>query len=331
MNAPANKILIAGRLHPAGVSLARSLEQEGIAAIDYIEEISEASYIPRLPDADALVLRTQPLTAETIASAPRLKVVSRHGVGYDAIDLPALNARSIALAIVGDVNSASVAEHAMTFMLAAAKRFRAADQATRDPTRWEWRNRLESRELNGKNLLIIGFGRIGRRLARMGAAFEMRVRAYDPLLEASGWPQGETPAVSDLREALGWADFVSLHIPKSDAPLIAAPEIARMKRGAILVNTARGGVVCERALADALASGHLAAAGLDVFVQEPPPVDAPLLALENIVLTPHNAGLTAEAGERMAVASVRNAVDGLAGVIDPSLVVNAAAIGYAPR
>lgn len=316
-------LLIAGKLHPAG--LAVLAEHPGVT-FEYVEEVSEPSYAPLLGKADGLVLRTQPLSAATVAGAPRLKVVSRHGVGYDAVDLAALNARGIALATVGDVNSVSVAEHAMMLLLACAKRARLADRAVREPGQWGWRNGLEAREISGRRLLILGFGRSGRHLARMARGFGMEVRAFDPFLAEKGWPTGDTAPVASLSEGLAWADAVSVHAPKGERPILGAPELARLRPGAILVNTARGGVVEELALAEALAAGQVGAAGLDVFDEEPPPPDHPLLGFDQVILSPHIAGLTVDAAERMAVASVRNALDYLEGRLDPALLVNKDAV-----
>ncbi|MCX2699050.1 hydroxyacid dehydrogenase [Ochrobactrum chromiisoli] len=313
-------LLVAGKLHPSGEALLEQLKSRDFT-VDYVEEVSEASYAPLIARADAMVLRTQPLSAATIARAEHLKVVSRHGVGYDAVDLGALNARGIALTIVGDVNSVSVAEHAMMQLLAGAKRALRADRAVREPGQWDWRNKLQQREISGKNLLILGYGRIGRHLARMASGFGMQVRACDPLLEKAGWPEGAVTPVS-LDEGLGWADCISVHIPRSDTPAIGAAEIAKMKPGVILANTARGGVVCEKALADALASGQVGAAGVDVFEEEPPVDGSPLFFHDAVLLSPHIAGLTAECGERMAIASIENAVNFLAGTIEPHLIVN---------
>jgi D-3-phosphoglycerate dehydrogenase / 2-oxoglutarate reductase len=316
-------ILIAGQLHPAGLALLKSAP--GVT-FDYVEEVSEPSYAPRIGKADGLVIRTQPMSAATIAKAERLKVVSRHGVGYDAVDVDALNARGIALTIVGDTNSVSVAEQAMMMLLASAKRAIRADRAVRDPRGWGWRNRLEATELAEKRLLIIGFGRIGRHFARMAAGFGMEIRAYDPLLREKGWPQGDIEAVETLMEWLPWADAFSVSAPKSDRPILGDAEIAAMRPGSILVNTSRGGVVDEKALIAAIESGHISAAGLDVFECEPPDPTNPLFHFDRVILSPHIAGLTAEAAERMAVGSVRNALDFLEGRVDPMLVVNRPAL-----
>ncbi len=315
-------ILIAGKLHPSGLAL---LEQTPGVTYDHVEEISEASYQPYLASADGMVIRTQPMQAPSVAKGVRLQVVSRHGVGYDAVDVAALNARRIPLCIVGDVNSVSVAEHAMMQILACAKQLIRSDRSVRTGP-WGWRNRLEQGEVSGKTLLIIGYGRIGRHLARMAAGFGMKIAAYDPYLLAGGWPEGPASSVADLTTGLIRADFISVHIPKADGPLIGVGELAAMKYGAVIVNTARGGIVDEAALADALRSGQIAAAALDVFDAEPPEPDHPLLAFDQVIFTPHTAGLTREAAERMAIASVQNVLDHFAGRLDAALVVNRDAI-----
>ena len=315
-------ILIAGKLHPAGLAL---LGAASGVTFDYVEEISEPSYQAHLAKADGMVIRTQPLGAASVAKAGALKIVSRHGVGYDAVDVAALNARKIPLCIVGDVNSAGVAEHAMMLILAATHRLIAADRETRAGN-WGWRNGLQTQEVRGKRLLIVGFGRIGRHLAGMARAFGMRVHAHDPYI-----PEGEWPDLAireaDLATALAEADAVSLHLPRADRAVLGAAELATMKPTAVVVNTARGGLVDELALAQALRAGRLGGAGIEVFAAEPPGSDHPLFGLPQAVLTPHNAALTVECAERMAIASVQNVLDFFAGRLDPALVVNRAALG----
>ena len=153
-------------------------------------------------------------------------------------------------------------------------------------------------------------------------AFGMEVRAHDPYLAKLGWPAGTAEEAPDLRESLAWADAVSVHVPKTERPLLGAEELAFLKPSAILINTARGGVVEERALIDAIKSGRIAAAGLDVFDQEPPPKDHPLFQLDQVILTPHNAALTTECSLRMAISSIQNVLDFFGGKVDTSLVVN---------
>lgn len=311
-------VLVAGKLHPSGLAL---LERAPGVTFTHIEDISEASYQPYLDQADAVVIRTQPMGAASIARAPRLQIVSRHGVGYDAVDVASLNARKIPLCIVGDVNSVSVAEHAMMLILACVKRLIRSDAAVRQGP-WGWRNRLEQAEVAGKVLLILGYGRIGQRLARMAAAFGMEIVAYDPWALAHGWPEGPARPVATLNEGLALADVISVNAPKADRPILGAAELALVRRGVVIINTARGGIVDESALAAALTSGQVGAAGLDVFDAEPPAAGHPLLAFDQVILTPHIAGLTAEAAERMAISSVQNVLDYFAGQLDPALIVN---------
>ena len=318
-------ILVAGKLHPAGIERLKAAQGMTFTLVD---EISLESYLPHVGEADAIVLRTQPMTAEVVAAAPQLKIVSRHGVGYDAVDVKALSARHIPLAIVGDVNSRAVAEHTLMLMLAVARKAAQHDAAIH---RGEWnvRNRFETVELDGKSLLLVGFGRIGRRVAELARAFGMTVAAYDPFVKPDAMAKHGVRPAADLVKALADADYVSLHMPGSTAgAVIFEEEINAMKPGAILINAARGGLVDEVLLDRALREGRLGGAGLDVLATEPPAPDHPLLSNERVLLSPHAAGLTAECAARMAVASVQNVLDHFAGRLDPALVVNAAEIGY---
>jgi D-3-phosphoglycerate dehydrogenase len=281
-----------------------------------------------MPKADGLVVRTQPVRAETIASAPRLKIVSRHGVGYDAVDVEALNKRKIPLAIVGDVNSRAVAEHAIMMLFSLSKKIRIYDQAVRKG-QWNLRNQFDSLELFEKTLLIVGLGRIGRHLLGMARGFGMTILAYDPGLSSEMIKQIGAEPVTSLHDGLRRADLISLHAPKTgDQPLIGKAELAIIKSTAILVNTARGGLIDEEALVEALENKKLRGAGLDVFSDEPPVASSALLHRDDVILTPHTASLTDESAMRMAVTSIQNALDCFAGKLNPALVVNRDAIGF---
>ncbi len=312
------RVLVAGKIHPDGLAV---LQRPGIE-IDYVQEVSSESYKPYLKRADAILIRTQPLPGDYIAAAPNLKIVSRHGVGFDAVDVEALNARRIPLTVVGDVNSRAVAEHAVMLMLSAARRTVLFDQRTRAGD-WNYRNSLDCAELDGRTLLVVGFGRIGRRLAEIASVLGMDVMAHDRFqADESILARGVKP-ISELSEGLRVADVVSLHVPKvGDQPLIGRAELALMKSSSVLINTARGGLVDEAALAEALRDRRIAAAGLDVFADEPPAADNPLFKCERAILSPHNAGLTEACARRMAISAATNIVDFFEGRLDRNLVVN---------
>ena len=312
-------VLVAGRIHPIGLELLRGTAGFTVEAVD---EVSTASFAPLLPQADALLIRTQPLPRKVIDDASRLRIVSRHGVGYDAIDVAALDAKGVALAIVGDVNSRPVAEHALSLMLALSKKTAEYDAAMRRGD-WNIRNGFSAAELSGKQLFLIGFGRIGRIVAGLAAAFGMGVSAYDPFLSAGQIRDGGAEPVVSIHDGLATADIVSLHVPKTgDGFLIGARELALMRPTAFLVNTARGDLVAEVALTAALEAGALAGAGLAVFAAAPPARASRLLAAPRTLLSPHSAALTRECASRMSEVAARNILDFFMGHLDPRLIVN---------
>jgi D-3-phosphoglycerate dehydrogenase / 2-oxoglutarate reductase len=240
-------------------------------------------------------------------NAKGLQVVSRIGVGYDTVDVPALTRHKIPLMIAGTANSPSVAEQAMHFMFALAKRG-AELNAMVKANRWNDRFKSLPIDLIGKTLIIVGFGRIGTRVAKRTLAMEMNVLVYDPYVKAEAVRAAGCEPVTDLDAALPRADFVTIHCPKTDETvgMFDAARLKRMKPTAYLVNTARGGIVDEKDLHAALTSGVIAAAGIDVYDREPPDADNPLLTLDNVITAPHMAGVTRESVDRMAVQAVKN-------------------------
>jgi len=243
-----------------------------------------------------------------------MKVVTRIGVGYDAVDVSALTKRKVPLMVAGTANSPSVAEQALFMMLTLAKRAQEMHAMVKEGT---WANRLGALpfDLYGKTVLIIGFGCIGTRTAKRCQAMEMNVLVYDPFKPASEITAAGCEAVSDLDAALPRADFVTIHCPKTPETLgfFNAAKLKLMKPTAYLINTARGGIVDEKALYEALVSGKIAGAGLDVFEIEPPPVGQPLHALSNVIMAPHVAGVTVEAVSRMSEQTARNILSALDG------------------
>ena len=243
-----------------------------------------------------------------------MKVVTRIGVGFDAVDVPALSRRKVPLMVAGTANSPSVAEHALFMMLTLAKRAVEMHSCVKD-NKWAARLGMLPYDLFGKTVLIIGFGRIGTRTAKRCLAMEMNVLIHDPYKAAAEITAAGCEAVPDLDAALARADFVSIHCPKSPETvgMFNAARLKRLKPTAYLINTARGGIVDEKALYDVLVSGQLAGAGLDVFEQEPPPAGHSLFELPNVIMAPHVAGVTREAVDRMSEQTARNILSVLDG------------------
>jgi D-3-phosphoglycerate dehydrogenase len=295
---PVKQVLLPQRIHRAGEALLR-------AETDVIipPATDEATLVANIPGKHGLVVRTARITAKVIKAGDSLQVIGRHGVGYDNIDVATATRRGIPVVITPEAITESVAEHTVGCLLALAKRIGEADRELR---RGNFGARLThtGSELYGKTLGLVGLGRIGGRVAEIcRTAFAMRHLAYDPYVAPQRAAELGVELVGDLGSLLAAADFVSLHAPLTAETrgLIGARQLATMKRTAYLVNTARGGMVDEAALIEALRDGTLAGAALDVFAQEPPPADSPLWSLDNVIVTPHMASHTQEGLRRMAV------------------------------
>ncbi len=263
-----------------------------------------------------------------LEASGEMRVVTRIGVGFDAVDVPALSRRKVPLMVAGTANSPSVAEHAVFMMLTLAKRATEMHSIVRD-NKWGARLGMLPYDLFGKTVLIVGFGRIGTRTAKRCLAMEMTVVIYDPYKPAADIKAAGCEPVADLEAALPRADFVSIHCPKNSETvgMFNASRIKLMKPTAYLVNTARGGIVEEKALHEALVSKKLAGAGLDVFEQEPPPAQHPLLTLPNVIMAPHVAGVTREAVDRMSEQTARNILSALDGTPIRQNVINQDVLG----
>lgn len=271
---------------------------------------SEQTLIDACRDADAILARLGTVTRGVIEAAPKLRIVARHGVGVDAVDLDAATARGVIVTTTGSVNAAAVAEYALTLLLALARKVVAADRGMREGL-WS-RDALVGTELDGRTLGVIGLGAIGRRVARAAHGFGMQVLAHDPYVQH---PDDSWVTAVTLDELLAQAHFVTLHVrlTPQTTRLIDARAFASMQPGACLINTARGEVVDERALVDALTSRRLAGAALDTYEREPLPADSPLRRMANVVLSPHVAGQTEAALIRCATTAANAILDELAG------------------
>lgn len=262
-----------------------------------------------LPRAHALLVRSGfKVTKEVIDQAVHLQVICRVGVGLDNIDVEHAKKKGIAVYNVPGGNATSVAEHTLTFIFALAKDLFFYDRRVREGD-WGSRHSYRALELSGKTLGLVGFGAIGQEVARMSLALGMRVLFFDPFVPCDILPGAEK--VASLLDLLAQSDFVSLHVPLSEATwhLIGREELRHMKPKAFLINVARGAVVDEEALYEALKEGWIRGAALDVFSEEPPPKDHPLLSLPNVILTPHVAGLTKESTERVAVQAAERVIE----------------------
>jgi D-3-phosphoglycerate dehydrogenase len=319
------------------VMLPHVMGKEGMAIIQaradietviYPAGIAQADLLPLLADCAGIALSATPYKQTEMDASPAMQVVGRIGVGYDAVEVPALTARGVPLMTAGIANSTSVAEQAFHLMITLAKKSVSMDRMVKGG-RWNDRHGDQPMELSGKTVLICGFGRIGTRSARRCLAFDMNVLIYDPYMDPAKIEAAGCKAVTDLDTALPGADFVSIHCPKNPETvgMFNAARLGLMKKGAFIVNTARGGIIDEPALHAALTSGHLAGAGLDVFEEEPTPVSNDLLKLDNVIASPHMAGVTVEAVAAMAVATARNILSVLDGAPIRENVINPEVLG----
>jgi D-3-phosphoglycerate dehydrogenase len=289
-------------------SFRRILEAGGFTTIDPEgnDTLSEEQLWEYLPGVDAIVAGGEEITAELLASAPRLRVIARTGVGYDAIDMAAASSGDVVVTITPGTNHESVAEQAFALLLALTRRITVNDRIIRDGG-WD---RTLARPLRGQTLGLVGLGRIGRAMVPRALAFGLRVVAYDPL-PPTAFDQAHGILRLGLEDLLAESDVVSLHLPLTEATrgLFHRGTFARMRPGALLINTSRGGLIVEPDLHESLTSGHLAGAGLDVLVSEPPGPDNPLLRLPTVVLSPHVAGIDTRAMADMADLAARCIVD----------------------
>lgn len=295
---------------------------------DRFTDLSEDNLVEHIANYDAAILGIAPFTPRIIARADRLKVVSRFGVGYDAVNVPALTEAGIPLTVVGTANSVTVAEHSLFLILALAKRCTIYDREVRKGN-WNIRWDYPAYDIAGRKVLVLGFGRIGRRLVPRLVAMQMDVLVHDPYITQDAITcVGATP-VEDWRAVLPQIDFLSVNCPKNEETtgMVGAAELAAMKKTAFVVNTARGGIVDEGALYDALKAETISGAGIDPFVIEPAPVDTPLFELDNIIVSPHSAGVTEESIYRMGYWAAKNVVDCFDGKLDPDNVINREVLG----
>ena len=315
-----HKVLVVGPLTDAAMALFDA--RDDIDAV-VLADVSDDNLKEHMREASGMTLRGAAVTADMIQSAENLKVVSRLGVGYDKVDIPALTERGAALTVVGEANSVNVAELAFYLMLELTKQGGHHHRAVQGDN-WLFRLTSHMTELWEKTVLIIGFGRIGSRVAPRCRAFDMNVLVCDPYIDQKLITDAGCTPVDDFRSVLAEVDYVTVHTPLTDETrnMIGADELRQMKDSAILINCARGGIVDESALIEALTAGTIRAAGLDVLESEPPAADNPILKMDNVLLTPHMGGASKEAMERGCLVCAQNVIDAIDENLNPDFVIN---------
>ena len=297
------KIAVLGEIHKDGWKVFENNKLESFELLNF----EESNLKSELREVDAILLRTAKLSNDVISYCKKLKIVSRHGVGYDNVNIDYLSENNIALGITSTSNAVSVAEHVLTSFLYLSKNIHLSDKLTREG-RFNDKSSLPNFfELYQKNIVIFGFGRIGRAVAKRCLGFEANVYVYDPFVSKNDVEENNCKVI-DKTSGLKIADYISIHLPLNNNTknFINEQELSMMKETAIVVNTARGGIINETSLVNALQNKIILGAGLDVFEKEPPDENHPLFNLDNVILSPHNAALTIECRKRMAIESAEN-------------------------
>ena len=314
------KIGIIEKIHEDGIKL---LEKHPNFEFELIENISKENLIKKLPNFDGVTLRVAELGSEILEHCKKLKVISRHGVGYDNLDIKYLKKNNIALLITATANAVSVAEHVMYMILSLSKGITEYDKIVRTGNFTKDVGKIETYELLNKEILITGFGRIAKHLIKRCLAFEMKVNVYDPFVDKKTIELMGGKKIEDINMGLKTADFLSIHMPLTSETknLINLAKLKTMKKKAIIINTARGGIINEKDLDTALNNKIIFGAGLDVFEKEPINMDNPLIKNKRVLLSPHSATFTKECTARMGIETVQNLIDFFENKIKKNMIV----------
>ena len=314
------KIGIIEKIHEDGIEL---LEKHPNFEFELIENISKENLIKKLPNFDGITLRVAKLDSEILEHCKKLKVISRHGVGYDNLDTKYLKKNNITLLITATANAVSVAEHVMYMMLSLSKGITEYDNAVRSGNFKKNVNKIETHELLNKEILIAGFGRIGKNLIKRCLGFEMKANVYDPFIDKKTIELMGGNKVENINTALKTADFLSIHMPLTSETknLIDLKKLKTMKKNAVIINTARGGIINETDLDTALNNKIIFGAGLDVFEKEPINMDNPLIKNKRVLLSPHSSTFTQECTARMGIETVQNLIDFFENKIKKNMII----------
>ena len=314
------KIGIIQNIHEDGIKL---LKDNKNFEFEIIDDLSEENLLKKIHLYDGISLRVRKLSNDLLSKATKLKVISRHGVGYDNVDTSYLKKKDITLLITATANAIAVSEHVFYLMLTISKNFLNLDKEVRVGNFKKNINNFPTFELHNKEILIAGFGRIGKNLIKKCIGFDMRVKVYDPFVEEKIISDMGGLKVENFDKALTTADFLSIHMPlnENSRDLINLEKMKIMKKTSVVINTARGGIVNEIDLSQALDDKTILAAGLDVFNNEPIDMNNPLLKNRNVILSPHTAALTNECKIRMAKETAQNIINYFEDKIDKNTIV----------
>ena len=314
------KIAIIEEIHTNGIDL---LKKHPDYEYELITDVSAETLIKTLPNFNACTLRVSKLNEKILKHCPDLKAISRHGVGYDTVDLNYIKKNDISLLITATANAVAVAEHVISMFLCVSKSIFQYDHEVRAGNFKNNSNKIQTFELLNKNILIAGFGRIGKKLISRCLAFDTKVYVYDPYVDDDIIKQFGGIKVDNIEEGLRIADYISLHMPltKETSNLINYSVLKKMKKNSIIVNTARGGIINELDLEKALNEGIIFGAALDVFSKEPVEKDNPLLKNRKVILSPHSATFTDECTSRMGIETTKNIIEFFENKLDKSKIV----------
>ena len=315
------KIAIVDKMHQDVINL---LKNNPKFECEVIEDLSKKNLISKLPVFDGITLRRGKIDAEILEKCKNLKVISRHGVGFDNVDIKFLKKNNIKLLVTATTTSVSPAEHIMFMIISIAKGAAFFDKAVRNG---EFGSVMhmnhETFELSNKKILIIGFGRIGKKLIKRCLGFDMKVFVYDPYVAENVIKSFGGIKIKDLNDGLKESDIISLSVPLTDETrnMITFDKMKIMKRNAIIINTSRGGIINEKDLNEAINKKIIYGAGLDVFEKEPPDNDNPLLKNSRVVLSPHAATFTQECLSKMSIETAQNLIDFFEGKLNKNSIV----------
>ncbi|ADL12475.1 hydroxyacid dehydrogenase [Acetohalobium arabaticum] len=310
------------------VLLTEPIHEEGVKLLEEVAEVVQASdykidtLVEEAADCHGIIIRKAEIPTEVIKNAPQLEVVAKHGVGVDNIDIETATKEGVVVVNAPESNIYSVAEHTLTMILTIAKNFVVMDKEVREG-RFHSRDKIIGTELKGKTAGIIGMGTIGLILTDMLQAMDVEVIAYDPYADPVQAEEAGIELVDELDDIYARADIVSLHLPLNDETegMIDEDAFAKMKESAFFINAARGAIADEEALYEALKTGEIKGAALDVYTNNPPSSDNPLFELDNVVCSPHNAALTEESKIKMATHAAQGVIDCFKGE-EPEYLIN---------